>query len=317
MANTSVSEYGLGLQADDFLGSLVRAARQRPAIVVAVCWPCHGISLMGATDGAAHGLIRPILVGHRDEILAVAKAHELNLDSFEIVDENTEADAAAKCVELCQSGNAAAIMKGSLHTDVLMHAVLKAGGLRTSRRMSHVFVVQAPLYHGRALLITDAVVNIYPSLEDKVDIVQNAVDLAHTLGIPAPKVAILSAIETVNPKITSTVDAAALCKMADRGQITGAILDGPLAFDTAVSTEAASEKDLRSLVAGDADILVVPDLDAGNMLAKELEYLGGAHLAGIVMGATVPIILTSRADSVEARIASCAIASLIVAERVS
>ena len=272
---------------------------------------------MGATDGAAHGLIRPILVGHRDEILAVAKAHELNLDSFEIVDENTEADAAAKCVELCQSGNAAAIMKGSLHTDVLMHAVLKAGGLRTSRRMSHVFVVQAPLYHGRALLITDAVVNIYPSLEDKVDIVQNAVDLAHTLGIPAPKVAILSAIETVNPKITSTVDAAALCKMADRGQITGAILDGPLAFDTAVSTEAASEKDLRSLVAGDADILVVPDLDAGNMLAKELEYLGGAHLAGIVMGATVPIILTSRADSVEARIASCAIASLIVAERVS
>ena len=272
---------------------------------------------MGATDGAARGLIRPILVGSRKEIQAVADAHALNLETFPILDADTEAEAAAICVELCRSGNAAALMKGSLQTDVLMHAVLKDGALRTSRRMSHIFVMEAPLYHRRVLLITDAVVNIYPSLEDKVDIVQNAIDLAHALGIPEPRVAILSAIETVNPKITSTVDAAALCKMAERGQITGAIVDGPLAFDTAVSAEAASEKGLRSLVAGEADILVVPDLDAGNMLAKELEYLGGAHLAGIVMGAKVPIILTSRADSVQSRVASCAVASLLVAEDVS
>jgi len=203
-------------------------------------------------------------------------------------------------------------MKGSLQTDLLMHAVLKGDALRTTRRMSHVFVMEVPLYHRQALLITDAAINIYPSLEDKVDIVQNAIDLAHALGIQEPRVAILSSIETVSPQITSTLDAAALCKMADRGQITGGILDGPLAFDTAVSAEAARVKNLKSPVAGDADILVVPDLDAGNMLAKQLEYLGGALSAGIVMGAKVPIILTSRSDSAESRVVSCAIASVLV-----
>ena len=224
----------------------------------------------------------------------------------------SEALAATRCVELCASGDAAALMKGSLHTDVLMHAVLKAEGLRTSRRISHIFIMEAPLYHRQALFITDAAINIYPSLEEKVDIVQNAIDLAHALGILEPKVAVLSAIETVNPKMVSTLDAAALCKMADRGQITGGILDGPLAFDTAVSADAALAKGLKSPVAGEADILIAPDLDAANMLAKQLEYLGGAHLAGIVMGAKVPIILTSRADSPESRVVSCAIASILV-----
>jgi len=217
-----------------------------------------------------------------------------------------------KCNDLCRSGAAGALMKGSLHTDVLMRFVLaKEGGLRTPRRVSHVFILEAPLYD-RALLITDAAINIAPTLEEKFDIVQNVIDLAHVLGNPMPKVAIMSAMETVNPKIQSTLDAAALCKMADRGQITGAILDGPLAFDTAVSAEAAKVKHLKSPVAGQADILLVPDLESGNMLAKQLEYLGGAHLAGIVMGARVPIILTSRADLPESRVASCAVACMLV-----
>ena len=320
MSNVSSFEEGPGLfesrpesQDDDFFESLIRACRQRPGISVAVCWPCSSASLMGAIDAATRGVIQPVLVGPRSEIEAIAEAYGLNLDAYSIVDADTEVDAAAKCVQLCRSREAAALMKGSLHTDVLMHAVLKEEALRTSRRVSHVFVMEAPLYHRRALLITDAVINISPTLEDKVDIVRNAIDLAHALGIPEPRVAILSAVETVNPKIASTVDAAALCKMADRGQITGGILDGPLAFDTAVSAEATRAKNLRSPVAGEADILVVPDLEAGNMLAKELEYLGGARLAGIVLGAKVPIILTSRADSAESRVASCAIASFFAA----
>ena len=242
----------------------------------------------------------------------IASALGISLDSHQIVDVPTESDAAIKSTELCRSGVAKSLMKGSLHTDLLMRYVLqKEGGLRSSRRISHVFILEAPLYD-RALLITDAAINIYPNLEDKIDIVQNAIDLAHVLGIPIPKVAIMSAIETVNPKIVSTLDAAALCKMADRGQITGAILDGPLAFDTAVSKEAALVKHLKSPVAGEADILLVPDLESGNMLAKQLEYLGGAHLAGIVLGAKVPIILTSRADLPESRVASCAVAAMLV-----
>lgn len=312
MLNAFLSEQSPELQDDDLFGSLIRNCQGRQAIPVAVCWPCSSVSLAGAVEAAAAGLICPLLVGRKHELQAIADKLGLSLDAYSIIDVETEEEAAAQSVELCRTGRAAALMKGGLHTDMLMHAVLKEDELRTSRRVSHVFIMEAPLYHRRALFITDAVINIYPSLEDKVDIVQNAIDLAHTLGIPEPKVAILSAIETVSPKIKSTVDAAALCKMADRGQITGAILDGPLAFDTAVSTEAALVKNLKSPVAGEADILVVPDLEAGNMLAKELEYLGGARLAGIVLGAKVPIILTSRADSAESRVASCAVASAIV-----
>jgi phosphate acetyltransferase len=212
---------------------------------------------------------------------------------------------------MCRSGNALAMMKGSLHTDELMKAAMKADtGLRTNRRISHVFIMDTPAY-ARTLMITDAAINITPELEDKIHIVQNAIDLAHALGIAEPKVALLSAVETVNPKIKSTLDAAALCKMADRGQITGGILDGPLAFDTAVSVKAAKIKGLVSPVTGQADILVVPDLESGNMLAKQLEYLGGAQLAGIVLGARVPTILTSRADSAETRLTSCAVAVLL------
>jgi phosphate acetyltransferase len=291
--------------------SLIKDCQKRPPIPVAVCWPCSQVSLAGATEAAEAGLILPRLVGSEPEIRAVADEAGLDLKSYDIVDANSEEEAAAKSTEICRAGHAKALMKGSIHTDLLMRFVLqKEGGLRTSRRVSHVFIMEAPLYD-RTLLITDAAINIYPTLEEKIDIVQNAIDLAHLLGNREPKVAILSAIETVNPKIVSTLDAAALCKMADRGQITGAILDGPLAFDTAVSEEAARVKHLSSPVAGRADIVIVPDLESGNMLAKQLEYLGGARLAGIVLGAKVPIILTSRADSAESRVASCAVASLL------
>lgn len=263
-------------------------------------------------EAAKAGIVHPLLVGTERELNAIAASLGLDLGAYEIIPAKSEDNAAAKAVELCRNGRATALMKGSLHTDLLMHAALqKDTGLRTSRRFSHVFVLDAPLYE-RALFITDAAINIYPTLEDKVDIVQNAIDLVHVLGIVAPRVAILSAVETVNPKILSTIDAAALCKMADRGQITGGILDGPLAFDTAANAEAARVKNLKSLVAGEADTLLVPDLESGNMLAKQLEYLGGARLAGIVLGAKVPIILTSRADSPESRVASCAIASALI-----
>ena len=301
-----------GSQTPGLFASLIERGRNRSPIPVAVCWPCSDVSLAGAVDAAEAGLIHPLLVGSTPVMRKIAELAELDLTSCEMVDVESEAEAARRSTELCRTGRANALMKGSLHTDLLMRFVLlKEEGLRTSRRVSHVFIMEAPLYE-RALLITDAAINIYPTLEEKVDIVQNAIDLAHVLGIRAPKVAILSAIETVNPKIISTLDAAALCKMAERGQITGAILDGPLAFDTAVSPEAVRVKHLVSRVAGEADIVLVPDLESGNMLAKQLEYLGGARLAGVVLGAGVPIVLTSRADSAESRVASCAVASALV-----
>ncbi|HEY5145382.1 MAG TPA: bifunctional enoyl-CoA hydratase/phosphate acetyltransferase [Polyangiaceae bacterium] len=279
-------------------------------VAVAVVSPTTAVALEGALDAENAGLIEPIFVGVEAETRALAAELGRDVSKARFVSARDDEEAARKGVALCREGVAQALMKGSLHTDVLMHAVLDGTvGLRTARRLSHVFVIDAPAYP-RPLLVTDAAITIYPTLDDKVDIVKNAIELAHALGIAIPNVAILSAVETVNPKIASTIDAAALCKMADRKQITGAILDGPLAFDTAVSAEAARIKHLVSAVAGVADILVVPDLESGNMLAKQLEYLGGAELAGVVLGARVPIVLTSRADSARSRLASCAVAAL-------
>ncbi len=288
---------------------LIERCRAAGPIAVAVVAPHSEVALLGAVTAAREGLIEPILVGSATVLKALAERLGVDLGGYRSVDASDDAEAASRAVLLCRSGDALALMKGSLHTDTLMHAVLAHdAGLRTSRRLSHVFVLDAPAYP-RPLLITDAAINIYPTLEEKVDIARNAIDLAHAIGIDVPNVAILSAVETVNPKITSTLDAAALCKMADRKQIVGAILDGPLAFDTAVSAEAAAIKGLTSRVAGVADILLVPDLESGNMLAKQLEYLGGAELAGLALGAKVPIVLTSRADSARARLASCAVAA--------
>jgi phosphate acetyltransferase len=282
-----------------------------PAITTAVCWPMSDVALKGAVEAAAAGLIQPTLIGDEAEMKALAAKIGVDITAYPILNAETETKAAELSVAMCRSGNALAMMKGSLHTDELMKVAMQRDtGLRTSRRITHVFVMDTPAY-ARTLLITDAAINIKPEFEDKIHIVQNAIDLAHALGVPEPKVALLSAVETVNPKIPSTMEAAALCKMADRGQITGGILDGPLAFDTAVSTRAASIKHLNSPVTGQADILVVPDLESGNMLAKQLEYLGGAQLAGIVLGARVPVILTSRADSAETRLTSCAVAVLL------
>ncbi len=282
-----------------------------PAITTAVCWPMSDVALRGAVEAAGEGLIEPTLIGPENEMKALARKIGVDIAPFPILNAETEVKAAELSVAMCRSGNALAMMKGSLHTDELMKVAMQRDtGLRTSRRITHVFVMDTPAY-ARTLLITDAAINIEPELEDKIHIVQNAIDLAHALNIPEPKVALLSAVETVNPKIKSTLDAAALCKMADRGQITGGILDGPLAFDTAVSVKAAAIKNLVSPVTGQADILVVPDLESGNMLAKQLEYLGGAQLAGIVLGARVPVILTSRADSAETRLTSCAVAVLL------
>ncbi len=288
---------------------LRRCAGEEP-LAVAVCQPASEVALRGVMEAVAAQLIAPICVGDRAAIEALAIEHGFNIGQLHIVDKPDDEAAAEYCVELCRSGAASALMKGSLHTDALMHAVVQGvdgKGLRGKRRLSHVFVMDAPAY-AKPLLITDAAIIIQPSLEDKVDILRNAIDLAHALGIAMPKIAVLSAVETVNSKIASTIDAAALCKMADRKQIEGAIIDGPLAFDTAISAEAARIKGLDSNVAGDVDILLVPDLESGNMLAKQLEYLGGAKNAGIVLGARVPIILTSRADSAEDRLASCAVA---------
>jgi phosphate acetyltransferase len=279
-------------------------------VVMAVVSPTTEVALAGALDAEKAGLVEPILVGVEADIRALAAKLGLDVSKARFAGARDDDDAARKAVALCREGTAQALMKGSLHTDVLMHAVLDgASGLRAGRRVSHVFVIDAPGYP-RPLLVTDAAITIYPTLDDKVDIVKNAIDLAHALGIAVPNIAILSAVETVNPKILSTIDAAALCKMADRKQIVGAVIDGPLAFDTAVSAEAASIKHLMSPVAGVADVLVVPDLESGNMLAKQLEYLGGAELAGVVLGARVPIVLTSRADSARSRLASCAVAAL-------
>jgi phosphate acetyltransferase len=282
-----------------------------PAITTAVVWPQSDVALKGTVEAAEEGLIEPTLIGDEKAMKALAAKIGVDISQYPILQADTESQAAELGVQMCRSGNAQAMMKGSLHTDELMKAAMaRDTGLRTARRISHVFIMDTPAY-ARTLLITDAAINIAPELEDKVHIVQNAIDLAHALGIPEPKVALLSAVETVNPKIKSTLDAAALCKMADRGQITGGVLDGPLAFDTAVSKKAAAIKKLVSPVSGNADILVVPDLESGNMLAKQLEYLGGAQLAGIVLGARVPTILTSRADSAETRLTSCAVAVLL------
>jgi phosphate acetyltransferase len=291
--------------------SIVSRARKIGPVPTAVAWPLSDVSLRGAIEAAEEGLIEPIMVGSKQELIELATKLELDISKFEIVEVSNDLQAAATSVALCRTGKAEVLMKGSLHTDHLMHAVMDdATGLKTHRRISHVFVLDVPSYP-RMLLITDAAINIYPDLRDKQDIVQNAIDLAHVLGVAEPKVAILSAVETVTPKIVSTIDAAALCKMADRGQITGGLLDGPLAFDNAVNLKAAKIKHIRSAVAGKADVLVVPDLESGNMLAKQLEYLADSKAAGIAVGARVPIVLTSRADDSKTRIASCAIAVLL------
>ncbi len=286
-----------------------------PPTPTAVAHPCDESSLRGAVDAAKLGLIKPILVGPRARIEAVAREHKIDIGPYTIVDAPHSEASAEKAVELVREGKAEALMKGSLHTDELMGAVVRRDtGLRTARRVSHCFVMDVPSYE-HTLIITDAAVNIAPTLADKVDIIQNAIDLAHALQFPEVRVAILSAMETINPQVPSTVEAGALCKMADRGQITGAILDGPLALDNAINLESVAIKKIDSPVAGRANVLVVPDLEAGNMLAKSLSFLAGADAAGIVLGARVPIILTSRADSVMARLASCAVAAMVAAAR--
>lgn len=281
------------------------------ALRTAVVHPVEPISLVGAIEAGKAGLIIPVLIGPEVKIRLAAQQAGVDLTGYEIISTEHSDAAAELAVSLARSGQVEALMKGSLHTDELMRAVVNPQtGLRGARRMSHVFAIDAPNYP-RPLFITDAALNIFPTLEDKRDIVQNAIDLCHALGILQPRVALLSAVETVTSSIPSTLHAAALCKMADRGQITGGILDGPLAFDNAVSLEAAKAKGIVSLVAGQADIFLVPDLEAGNMLAKQLEYLADAEMAGIVVGARVPIILTSRADKTMSRMASCAIALLL------
>lgn len=293
---------------------IARAQRLEPART-AIAHPCDKSSLESAVEGAKLDLIVPILVGPRSKIEKAASDSKLDISKFEIVDAEHSHDAAAKAVALVREGKAEALMKGSLHTDELMGAaVARDTGLRTARRISHCFIMDVP-GHTEALVITDAAVNIAPTLKDKVDIVQNAVDMVHAMGVEDVRVAILSAMETVNPDVPSTVEAAALCKMADRGQITGALIDGPLALDNAISPEAAAIKKINSPVAGHANVLVVPDLEAGNMLAKSLSFLAGADAAGIVLGARVPIMLTSRADDLPARLASCAVAVLLAASR--
>ncbi len=292
---------------------LLAAAATQPPIATAVAHPCEKSVLEAVVEAARLQLITPLLVGPVNKIRNVANSAGIDLGDIEIVDAPHSHAAAAQAVALVRGGRAELLMKGSLHTDELMAEVIaKETGLRTGRRVSHVFIMSVPTYH-KLLLVTDAAINIFPTLEDKVDIAQNAIDLAHALGIARPKVAILSAVETVTSKIPSTIEAAALCKMADRGQITGAILEGPLAFDNAISKEAAEIKGIVSDVVGDPDILLVPDLESGNMLAKQLTFLLQADAAGLVLGARVPIILTSRADSVRTKLASCAVAKLVVA----
>jgi phosphate acetyltransferase len=294
---------------------LIAATKGLQPLATAVAHPCDDTSLRGALEAAEAGMITPILVGPKERVHAVAASADLAINDFEIIDVPHSQAAAEKAVEIVRTGKAELLMKGSLHSDEILGAVTKRDtGLRTGRRISHVFVMDVPT-HRETLFITDAAVNIAPDLQAKRDIVQNAIDLYAGLGFGTPKVAILSAVETVNPDIPSTIDAAALCKMADRGQITGGELDGPLAFDNAISPEAAHIKGIKSPVAGRAQILVVPDLEAGNMLAKNLSFLSNADAAGIVLGARVPIILTSRADNVRARTASCAVAMLLAYSR--
>ncbi len=281
----------------------------------AVAHPCDESSLRGAVEAAQMGLIRPILVGPSARIAEVAAQGQIDISGLEVVDASHSGASAETAVRLAREGKAEMVMKGSLHSDELMAAVVKREtGLRTSRRVSHCFIMDVPAID-RVVIVTDAAVNIFPTLEVKVDIVQNAIDLVRALGLAQPKVAILSAMETINPKVPSTIEAAALCKMAERGQITGGLLDGPLALDNAIDLGAAKIKKISSPVAGQADILVVPDLEAGNMLAKSLSFMADADAAGIVLGARVPVILTSRADSVTARLASCAVAALVAKAR--
>ncbi|PHY94760.1 phosphate acetyltransferase [Acetobacter pomorum] len=290
---------------------LVSRAVQLPGLVpVGIVWPCEQHALEGAMDAAQRGIIEPVLVGDKGVIVSVAQASGIALDKAVIVDVATPAEAAQKATALVRDGRVKALMKGSLHTDLFMHAIVEAdSGLRTSRRISHVFVLAVPDYED-LLFVTDAAINIFPDLDVKRDIVQNAIDLHNGLGLGAPRVAVLSAVETVNSKIPGTVDAACLCKMAERGQICGGVLDGPLAMDNAISLEAAKIKKIVSPVAGRAQVLVAPDLESGNMLAKNMIFMSGADSAGIVLGASVPVLLTSRANSVQARLASIAIGAL-------
>jgi phosphate acetyltransferase len=293
---------------------LIDYCKNLPPMPTAVVHPCDQSSLEGAVTAAQMGLIAPILVGPRARIEAVAREHGLKIADIPIIDAPYSEAAAAAAVQLVREGKAEALMKGSLHTDELMAAVKRDSGMRTARRVSHCFVMDVP-GHADALIITDAAINIAPTLEDKMDILQNAIDLAHAMQLDEVRVAVLSAMETVNPKVPSTIEAAALCKMVDRHQITGAVVDGPLALDNAINPEAAKIKKIDSPVAGRANVLMVPDLEAGNMLAKSLSFLAGADAAGIVLGARVPIILTSRADSLETRSASCAVAALVAKAR--
>jgi phosphate acetyltransferase len=296
-------------------GELLVRCRSLSPVPTAVVHPCERNALAGAVEAAEHGLIEPIFVGPRSRIAQAADDACIDLDPEQIIDTPHSHAAAAAAVELVRAGRAELLMKGSLHTDELLSAVVaRESGLRTGRRISHVFIMDVPSYH-KVLVVTDAAINIAPSLEDKIDICQNAIDLARVLGREQPKVAVLAAVETVGSKMPATIDAAALCKMAERGQIRGGILDGPLAFDNAISADAAHTKGIQSRVAGDPDILLVPDLESGSILAKLLSYLANADSAGLVLGARVPIILTSRADSVRARVASCAVAMLTAHSR--
>jgi phosphotransacetylase len=295
--------------------ALLERCRGLAPVPTAVAHPCEESALAGAVEAAEKKLIAPILVGPADKIATTAKAAGVNLGGLEVVDAPHSQASAERAVALVREGRAEVLMKGSLHTDELLSAVIsREKGLRTGRRISHVFLMDVPTYH-KVLVVTDAAINIAPALEDKVDIVQNAIDLAIALGVKTPKVAILAAVETVNSKMPATLDAAALCKMADRGQIKGGLLDGPLAFDNAISKDAAKTKGIVSDVAGDPDILLAPDLEAGNILAKQLSFLANADSAGLVLGAKVPIVLTSRADSVRSRIASCAVANQVAHAR--
>ena len=295
--------------------SLLERCRGLSPAPTAVAHPCEASALAGAVEAAHLNLIAPILVGPAAKMRAIAEAAAIDLGGLEIVDAPHSHASAEVAVALVREGRAEVLMKGSLHTDELLGAVVSRDkGLRTVRRISHVFLMDVPTYH-KVLIVTDAAINIVPTLEEKADICRNAIDLAISLGIETPKVAILSAVETVTSKMPATIDAAALCKMADRGQIAGGLLDGPLAFDNAISREAAKTKGIASAVAGDPDILLVPNLEAGNILAKQLSFLANADSAGLVLGARVPIILTSRADSVRSRIASCAVASLVAQAR--
>jgi len=297
---------------------LLERCKSLAAIPTAVAHPCEDSALAGAVEAAQAGLIEPILVGPAARIEEAARAAHIDLGKLEIVDTQHSSESAKKAVDLVKEGRAEVLMKGSLHSDELLSAIVsREGGLRTGRRISHVFVMDVPTYH-KVLVITDAAINIAPTLEDKVDICQNAIDLVTSLRqneSEKPKLAILAAVEIVTSKMPATIDAAALCKMADRGQIKGAILDGPLAFDNAISKQAAETKGIKSAVAGDPDILLAPDLEAGNILAKQLTFLANADSAGLVLGAKVPVILTSRADSVRSRIASCAVAALVAHAR--